>query len=207
MKRTTKIKTFNAFGLASLLFLAGPTVRAQQGPPQGGFDPQQMRQRMMQRVREQFEVSDDSEWKIISERLTKVMDARRAANSGPGPGGFGFFGVPGGGPPPNFGGGQGGPGGPPPNGDNSNGPGGAGPGGPPPGGPGPGVVNREPNPELEALQKAIEAKAPSAELKAKMAELKAARAKKQADLEKAREDLRQVLSVRQEAVATMMGLL
>jgi hypothetical protein len=62
-----------------------------------------MRQRMMQRLREQMEVPDDSEWKVISERATKVMDARRAARSGGG--GPGMFG-----PPP------GGPGGPPPGG-------------------------------------------------------------------------------------------
>lgn len=201
MKRNAKLIIWNTVGLAALLVLGGQKLSAQQGPPGGGFDPQQMRQRMIQRVREQLEITDEAEWKIISERITKVMDARRAANSGPGPGGGGFFGGPGGGPPPNAGaGGQGGP--PPGVNDNAGGSSPVGPGGPPPGG-----FRQESSPEREALQKAIDAKAPSAELKARMAEFKAARVKKQAELETAREELRQVLSARQEAIATVMGLL
>jgi hypothetical protein len=66
---------------------------------------------------------------------------------------------------------------------------------------------REPNPELEALRAAIEAKATNGELKAKMAQLREARKKKEAALEQAQEDLRQILSVRQEAVAVSLGLL
>ncbi len=194
----------SALGLAAVLFLAARTLPAQDGPLPGGFDPQQMRQRMLQHLRDQLEVTDGSEWKLISDRIAKVMDARRAANPGPGPMGFGPFGGPGG-PPPN-GAGPGAPGGAPPTGgDNQNGPGGAGPGGPPPAGFGP--MNRESVPELDALQKAIDAKASASELKAKMTELKAARAKKQAELEQAREDLRQVLSARQEAIAMALGLL
>jgi len=206
MKKVINVTTFNTLGLAGLLVLGPQNLQAQNGPPEGGFDPQQMRQRMIQRLRDRLEVTDDSEWKVISERITRVMDARRAVGGGRGPGGFAFFGPPGGGPPPNAGGNEG-PGGPPPAGnDNPGGPGGPGSfGGPPPGGPG--GFNPEPNPELEALQKAVESKASSAELKTKMAELKAARAKKQADLEKARADLRQVLSARQEAIAMTVGLL
>ena len=47
---------------------------------------------MMDRFREQFEVKDDDEWKLIQDRIEKVMEARRAA------GGFGGmgFGRPGG---------------------------------------------------------------------------------------------------------------
>jgi hypothetical protein len=67
--------------------------------------------------------------------------------------------------------------------------------------------SREPNPELDALRAAIQAKATSAQLKAKMAQLREARKKKEADLEKAQEDLRQILSVRQEAIAMTLGLL
>ncbi len=62
----------------------------------GNFDPEQMRARMMERVREQFGVKDDAEWKIISERIEKVSTARREM-------GGGMFGG---------GGGRGGPGGP-----------------------------------------------------------------------------------------------
>jgi len=32
---------------------------------------------MMERMREQFAVKDDAEWKLISERIEKVNDARR----------------------------------------------------------------------------------------------------------------------------------
>jgi hypothetical protein len=64
-----------------------------------------------------------------------------------------------------------------------------------------------PTPEAEALQKAIDAKAPKAELKAAIAKYVESRKAKQAELEKAQEDLRKVLSTRQEAIATMNGLL
>jgi hypothetical protein len=63
------------------------------------------------------------------------------------------------------------------------------------------------NPEGEALQRAIDAKASNAELKAAVAKLVEARKQKQAALEKAQEDLRKLLSVRQEAIAYSLGLL
>ncbi len=68
------------------------------GPGGGNFDPEQMRQRMMERVREQFGVKDDEEWKLISERIEKVSAARRemggmgmrfGGGRGGGPGGAG----------------------------------------------------------------------------------------------------------------------
>ena len=178
------------------LALSSSVLQAQDGPPAGDFNPAQMRERMEQRLREAMEVKDDAEWKVISERITAVMDARRAARDGGGMMGFRP------------------PGGPPLNRDVAPDQNGAGTT-PPDAGPGPGnreefqgPRNRPPaSPEAGALKKAIDAKAPAAELKTKLAEFKAARAKKQADLEKAREDLRQVLSVQQEAVATTFGLL
>jgi hypothetical protein len=57
------------------------------------------------------------------------------------------------------------------------------------------------------LQKAIDAKAPGDEIKTKLAAYRTARKQKEATLETARQDLKKVLSVRQEAVAVMMGLL
>jgi len=63
------------------------------------------------------------------------------------------------------------------------------------------------NPEADALQKAIDSKASNAETKTALAKYAEARKVKQADLEKAQADLRKVLSVRQEAIATMSGLL
>ena len=64
-----------------------------------------------------------------------------------------------------------------------------------------------PNPALEALQKAIDAKAPAAELKSKLEAYRAEVKAKQAALEKAQDDLKKVLSTQQEAVAVANGLL
>ena len=65
----------------------------------------------------------------------------------------------------------------------------------------------QPSPEAEALQKAIDAKASKAEIKAALDKYVASRKAKQAELEKAQEDLRKVLTSRQEAIATLNGLL
>jgi hypothetical protein len=205
MKTLNLFRILRALGTATGLFLGAANLIAQDGPPPGNFDPAQMRQRMMERLREGFDVKDDSEWSAISERITKVLDARRAARGSGGPGGFS------------------GPGGPPPRDNrppgNDAAPGdglGQGPAdsvpqsefrGPPRGPGGPGGFNAAPSPEAQALRKAIEAKASNSELKAKLAEFKAARQKKQAELEKAQDELRQVLTVRQEAVAATFGIL
>ena len=72
-------------GLAVALMLTAGNAQAQQRGGRGGnFDPAQMRQRMMENVREQFGVKDDAEWKIIEERVQKVMDARREVGMGGG---------------------------------------------------------------------------------------------------------------------------
>ena len=227
----------SALGTAAWFVVSTSNAQPQDRPPQGNFDPQQMRQRAMERMREQFDVKDDAEWKAISERMDKVMEARRNAGGiggprSPGfPGGGGGFGGPGGpGRPGGPGGpeGFGGPGGPPPQGGEGrpegfgpppgDAPGAPGlaPGAPQgqgqmrnrPGGPGgPGGFGREPSPELDALRKAIEDQASASEVKAKLAALRTARAQKEAELEKAQDALRKVLSARQEAVAVMLGLL
>ena len=51
----------------------------QGGGGRGGFggDPAEMQQRMMDRVKEQLEVKDDTEWKALEPLVQKVMDARR----------------------------------------------------------------------------------------------------------------------------------
>ncbi len=64
-----------------------------------------------------------------------------------------------------------------------------------------------PSPEEEALQKAIDSKASKAEMKAALEKYVAARKAKQAELEKAQDALRQLLTPRQEAIATLYGLL
>ncbi len=63
------------------------------------------------------------------------------------------------------------------------------------------------NPAAEEVQKAIDAKAPASEMKAVLAKYLEYRKGKQADLEKARDALRAVLTSRQEAIATLSGLL
>lgn len=152
-----------------------PGRRNRGGGPGGGgpgnFDPEQMRQRMMERYREQLGVKDDAEWKLVSERIEKVNEARRDSMRG----GFGMFG------------GRGGPGG-------GGGGGGRGWGG-------------EPNPEGEALQKAIEANAPADEIKSKLAKYRASVKAREEKLTKAQDDLKEVLSLKQEAQAVLMGLL
>ena len=65
----------------------------------------------------------------------------------------------------------------------------------------------EPNPDAEALQKALDSKASADELKSKMAKLRDNLKDKETKLAKAQDELRKVLSVRQEATAVLMGLL
>lgn len=202
MKTVSLLSSLGALGVATTLFLNASAAQAQERPGgpggPGNFNPEQMRERMLERLRESFDVKDDAEWKLISERIAKVMDARRAAG-GMG-GGPGMVGGPGGGARA-FGGGR------PPGGEEAGG------GRPPqgergPGGPGgPGGLIRQSDPEAEALQKSLEAKAPTEEIKAKLAKLRDARRAKEAQLDKAQEELRQILTVRQEAVAVAAGLL
>ena len=64
-----------------------------------------------------------------------------------------------------------------------------------------------PNPEREALQKAIEEKAPADEIKAKLAKLRDARKAKESALEKAQGELAKALTPAQEANAVLAGLL
>jgi hypothetical protein len=91
---------------------------------------------------------------------------------------------------------------------------GAGPGGgmgPGPGGPGgPGGRGRlgpQASSEQQALQKAIEDDAPAPQIKAALAKCRAARSDKQAQLAVAQANLKNVLSVKQEAQAVLLGLL
>ena len=65
----------------------------------------------------------------------------------------------------------------------------------------------QPNPAAESLQKVIDAKASNAETKAAVEKFVADRKAKQAELEKAQASLRKVLTPRQEAIATLNGLL
>jgi hypothetical protein len=197
MKSQTKSIAKTTALIATCLLVGNGNLHAQDGPPpQSPPNRAQMPERMLQRLREQFEVTDDTEWKAISEKITKVLEARRGIGAFGGPGG----GFPGGPPPGGFPrlGGDGQPN--PADMPNSGPPGFGGP----PGGAGP---NRATGPESEALRQALDSKASVAELKAKMQSVQDQRKQKQADLEKAQSELRQLLSVRQEAVATIAGLL
>ncbi len=148
------------------------------GPGGGNFDPAQMQQMMMQRYQEQLGITNDADWSAIQPLVQKVMDAQRAARGNMGR----MFG-------------RGGPGG--------GGPGGRGGG---PGGPG-GFGQQQSDPAAEALQQAVENNAPADQIKDLLAKYQASQKAKQATLTAAQEDLRKVLSVQQEALATLMGLL
>jgi hypothetical protein len=144
----------------------------QGGPGGGNFDPAQMQQRMMDRVREELGFTSDADWNAVQPLVQKVMDARREV----GVGGMGMFGR-----------GRGGPGGPGGGGNR-------------------GGMFGQTSPEQQALQNAIDANAPAAQIKELLAKYKAVRKEKQAKLAAAQADLRKVLSVKQEAQATLMGL-
>lgn len=149
---------------------------------QGNFDPAQFQARRLQRYREQLEVTDDTEWKAIQPLVEKVMQAETEARVG------------------GFGGGR----------NAAQGRGGQ----PDAAGNQPAQnANRvrrggaEPNPAAAALQAALDSKAAPDQVKAKLAKLREFVAEKEANLAKSREALRQVLSVRQEAIAVLIGLL
>jgi hypothetical protein len=177
-------------GVSALLLTPTCPVSAQE-PPQGdnqqqrrNFDPAQMRERMLERYQKQLEITDDSEWKAIKERVEKVMTLQMQSRMG----GMGMMGM-------RRNGGPGGPGGGPDSASATSGTRAQ------------GSRGGEANAELEALQKALDAKAAKEEVKDKLEKVRAARKVKEAELEKAQEDLKQLLTSRQEAQAVLLGLL
>jgi hypothetical protein len=70
-----------------------------------------------------------------------------------------------------------------------------------------GPFGQQSMPEADALQKAVDAKAPKAEINAALEKYVAARQAKQAELQQAQDNLRKVLTARQEALAALNGLL
>ena len=176
---------------SSSLFAQAPTTGADgqtrrrggdqtDGGDRRNMSPQDMQARMLAGLKERFEVTDDEEWKVISDRLAKVMELRRSTG-----GGFGGFG------------GRGGPGGGTQGGDNTRGTRGTRGTGGPGGG----------SPEVTALSSALRDKLPDAEIKSRLERVREMRKENEAKLSKAQEDLRTVLSVRQEATAVVFGLL
>jgi hypothetical protein len=153
------------------------------GEERRSFNPQEMQARMLTGLRDRMGVTSDEEWGVISERLQKVIEARRATGAG-GPGAGGI--PPRGGPPGGGGDGQRGPGG------------------------GFALRTMRPgggSPESAALQSAVADKLPDAEIKARLNQLRLTRKANEAKLEAAQDELRAVLTVRQEAMAVLFGLL
>jgi hypothetical protein len=144
--------------------------RGQNGQNRGNFDPAEMQQRIMNNLREQFGVTDDAEWKVISDRITSINELRRASGGGLGGGIAAFRAMQGGG---------------------QNGRRG----------------NTTVSPEQDALRQAISDKLPDAEIKSRLTRLREVRKANEEKLSKAQEELRGILSVRQEALAVMFGLL
>jgi hypothetical protein len=172
---------------AAMCFGASNSLAQQDNAGQGGgrrgnrnIDPAQMQQRMLERYKEVLEVTKDDEWNVLQPLVQKVMAARRDT--------FGFGGMGRG----MFGGRRGG-------------------GATPDQGAAAGGMRRggfgQPSPEAEALQKAIEAKASTAEIKAALGKFVEAGKAKTEQLKAAQEELRKVLTVRQEAIAHLNGLL
>lgn len=135
------------------------------------FSPQDAQARMLAAMRERLEVPDDEEWKVISDRITKVMELRRSSAAG----GFMGFGRAGQGNAPDTTGGRGGRGGG--------------------------------SPEMSALQMAVRDKLPDAEIKSRLDRVRETRKDNESKLAKAQDELRAVLSIRQEAMAVVAGLL
>jgi hypothetical protein len=175
-------------GVAAVMSLGTNQVVAQpdnggQGgggrPGRGNFDPAQFQQQMMDRLKGTLEVTDDAEWKAMQPLVQKVADLNRELASDRMRGMFGR-------------GGRGGNNGQPADQQGQQRRGGFG---------------GTPNPDADALQKAIDSKASKAEIKAAMDKYVASRKAKQAALEQAQADLRKVLTSRQEAILTLRGLL
>ena len=167
-------------------FGGGRRNRGGNGGNGANFDPAQIQQQMQQRrldnVRQQLDFTNDTDWSAIQPLVQKVLDAQQAARQGGGRGGFG-------------GRQRGGNNGQNGNNNNANTNGG-----------GRGGFGPQPSPEAQALQQAIDNDAPAAQLKDLLAKYNASQKTKQAALAKAQASLRQVLTVKQESQATLIGL-
>jgi hypothetical protein len=168
--------------IAAIAFWLPVQTQAQGGGGGGGggrgnFDPEQMRQRMMERYKETLK-ADDEAWKVIEPRIQKVTEARREVGAG----GAGMRGMMMG---------QRRPGG-----DNQD----------------QGQNRRanfgpQPSAAAQDLQKAVESNASADQIKSKLAAYREDRKAKQEKLDQAQAELKKVLSVKQEAMAVVAGLL
>lgn len=142
----------------------------------------EIRERMSTALREQFQVEDDEEWKLIYERIERVAELRRSTGAG-GPMGAAMA----------FRAARGG--------------GGGGGGDTPGGGGGRGGLAGLAGPETESLVTALRANAPEAEIRSRLERLRTARKANEVKLAAAQDELRSVLNLRQEAIAVAIGLL
>jgi hypothetical protein len=191
-------KLFAICGMVAALFLGVSSASAQNnggggggfggnggggGGGGGGFrgrnmDPAQMQQFMMDRVRDRLGFTNDADWSAVQPLVQKVLDARRDVGFG---GGMMRR---------NRNGDQ--------NGGGNGGGGGGGRGG---------FFNQTPSPEAQALQDAVDNNAPDSQVKDLLAKYQASQKAKQDKLKAAQDSLRAVLSVKQEASATLMDLI
>jgi hypothetical protein len=174
-------------GVAGALLLGAASVSAQDngggggfgggGGGGGGFDPAAFQQRMMDNIRDQLGFTNDTDWSAVQPLVQKVMDARRNVGNG-GMGRMMFRRR---------------------NNNNDNGGGG--------GGGRRGGFFGTPSPEAQALQSALDNNAPTDQIKDLLAKYEASQKAKQDALKQAQENLRAVLTPRQEAQATLLGLI
>ena len=175
-------------GITAALFLGAGKVLAQNDnggnagggggrPGRGNWDPAQMQQRLVDGVRDRLNFTNDTEWAAVEPLVTKVVAARFEVGMG------GMRGLMGARNRNGQNGGQGGQGG------------------------GRGGMFGQSSPEAEALQKAIDDNAPKAQIKDLLAKYETVQKAKQTKLIAAQSELRQVLTVNQEAQATLLGLL
>ena len=177
-------------GMAAALICGAGSIYAQNnggGAPGGGgfggrgggnFDPAQFQQRMMDRVRDQLEFTNDTDWNAVQPLVQKVMDAQRDVRANQMGGMRMMMRRPG------------------QQQDDNN-------------------SRRQrfsafmgqPSPEFTALEDAVNNNAPESQIKDLLARYTASQKAKQDKLKEAQDNLRGVLSVKQEAEATLIGLL
>jgi len=179
--------------------LSQPQQRGQRGDAQGRqrpqmqggqFDPQRMRQMMDQRMKEMFGATDQ-EWTILGPRVTKVQELSREVGGGGGGRGGMMFGPMGR---------RGGPQGGPQGGQQGGRQGGR-----------QGMPAREQT-EVEKASEQLRTllentSATPEQIKSQLIVLRSAKEKAKQQLAVAQKELRQVITLRQEALCVMMGIL
>lgn len=184
MKKTMRTVVLAAFAVMMFVLASGIQAQPQDQGGQGGggrrgnFDPAQMMDRMLTRVKDNLKATDE-EWTVIKPLLTDVMTKSMGNRGGRGMM-FGGRGT------------RGGQGGQDQQGGQQR---------PPRGGMGQ-------NPEAEALNAALDNEStPASDIQAKLTAYRDAQKKREADLKDARDKLRKVLTLRQEARLVLDGML